>query len=203
MSDLTAQQIDIPDQIILDNFEKWQPAEGNQGCLWPGTFSSPSGNSEMWNKDQAVGTFSIDARLDCCFTSIGFLKRIGVNFDPDETRAQPRKLDDDEAFLSVGTVKLRLKMAGSEVTWTVSMRVMPYRRLCRYDDDNPDESKMSWFDVGLGYEFLKQFREEERNYKGATVAEMRNERVWEVKLPKVPEKMFEPADNPLDEKLAC
>ena len=145
--------------------------------------------------------FSIDPRLDCCFTSAGFLDRMGISYERDETRAQPRTTDNHAGFFSIGTVKLKLKVAGSEVLWSVSMRVMPYRRLCRYDDDEPDESKTSWFDVGLGYEFLKQFRAEERSHKGSGPTKPDPERVWEVNLPEIPDKMFKPVDDPFDEQL--
>ena len=157
------------------------------GILVPGTFSFYADDGSV-----RVGKFNLDHRLDACFISIGFLEANDIEFEREVTHTQPRLIDTGLRFEAVGTVRLSILLAGSDVTWDCDFKIMEYAQLKVFDDKNPTTSAAGFFQIGLGGCFVDEYFKESQNRaaRGSDVSESAEKQVWRVALPDLPLPLF-------------
>lgn len=132
--------------------------------------------------EEELGSFCIDERLIGNAISRGFAEKHELAFEQNITREYPKERKTGEGFIAMGVVAVEMMIAGSNRPWKVWCRVMPYRRLCKFDEENPEESKTGFMDVILGQNFLEEVNNEANNAKLGE--RERKEGAWEVKEPK-------------------
>ena len=172
---------DVVNQLTETQFTQF--VQGQDDKLKNGEFELKNGSTKK--DDEVNGLFSIDARIDACVISRGFMEKNGIKFEVEEKSKFPREIATKKSFKSIGTSTLQLELAGSPTIWEIEARIMPYRRLCTFDDENPEESAKGFYDIGLGRTFLEEVRKEEKSFesrKGNGEA-----RKWKIKLPEVDE----------------
>ena len=153
------------------------------GILTPGTFSYQAGDGSV-----LVGKFNLDYRLDSCFIASGFLEANGIEFQRKITHTQPRLVDTDLRFEAVGTIRLTVKLAGSDCEWDMDFMIMDYPSLKVFDDKNPKSSKSGFFQIGLGGCFVDEYFSESRRDAVPSSAGVGGDekRIWRVALPNLP-----------------
>ena len=169
---------DVINQLTETQFTQYSP--GPNDYLKTSEFKLKN-NSGKENEDGASGMFNIDARIDACVVSRGFMEKNGIEFEVEEKQELPREIATNTSFKSIGTSTLRLELAGSPTSWEIEVKIMPYKKLCAFDDENPAESAKGFFDIGLGQKFLEEVRREEKSFESRR--EGGGAREWKVTLP--------------------
>ena len=173
---------DVVNQLTETQFTQF--VQGPNDKLKNGEFELKNGSATNDN-EEVNGLFSIDARIDACVISRGFMEKNGMKFEVDEKCKFPREIATKKSFKSIGTSTLQVELAGNPTIWEIEARVMPYRRLCTFDDENPEESAKGFYDIGLGRKFLEEVRKEEKNFESRK--ENEEARKWKIKLPETDE----------------
>jgi len=173
---------DVVNQLTETQFTQF--VQGPNDKLKNGEFELKNGSATNDN-EEVNGLFSIDARIDACVISRGVMEKNGMKFEVDEKCKFPREIATKKSFKSIGTSTLQVELAGNPTIWEIEARVMPYRRLCTFDDENPEESAKGFYDIGLGRKFLEEVRKEEKNFESRK--ENEEARKWKIKLPETDE----------------
>ena len=171
---------DVINQLTETQFSQY--IQGPNDRLKTGEFKLKN-TGEKEDEDEASGMFNIDARIDACVVSRGFMEKRGLKFEVEEKQKLPREIATNTSFKSIGTSTLWLELAGSPTIWETEVKIMPYRKLSVFDDGNPAESAKGFFDVGLGRKFLEEVRKEEKSFESRR--ENEEARVWKISLPEI------------------